>query len=174
MITLLNRAVEHYAYAKECFEAWQTQHAKTNPHVKAALHDGHGKPKPEAQQLEYLRYQIEMRVLGLGWTEYATRWSSKADTRIGTVAHLQTLLEEIMLEERSARCVSIWYIYGTNCAIIFSVRRSVAQSHRLRGRTLASASTAGLADDRGCRLGSMHGVCACASEMRVVEVLPAP
>ena len=74
----------------------------------------------------------------------------------------------------TARCVSIWLISVRKGAIIFSVRRSVAQSHRLRGRTLASASTAGLADDRGCRLGSMHGVCACASEMRVVEVLPAP
>ena len=49
MVTLLNRAVEHYAYATDCFEAWQTQRAKTNAHVKAALHDGHGKPKPEAQ-----------------------------------------------------------------------------------------------------------------------------
>ena len=42
-----------------------------------------------------------MRVLGLGWNEYATRWSSQSDSRIGTVAHLQTLLEEIMLEERA-------------------------------------------------------------------------
>ena len=42
-----------------------------------------------------------VRVLGCGWTQYATRWSSKADSRIGTVAHLQTLLEEIIVEERS-------------------------------------------------------------------------
>jgi hypothetical protein len=101
VIALLNRAVEHYAYAKECFEAWQTQRAKTAAQVAKALRDAAGKPKPEAQQLEYLRYQIEMRVLGCGWSQYATRWSSKADSKIGTVAHLQTLLEEIMLEERS-------------------------------------------------------------------------
>jgi len=60
-----------------------------------------GKPLPEAQQLEYLRLQIEMRVLGLGWTQYATRWSSKSDEKIGTVAHLQTLLEEIIVEEKA-------------------------------------------------------------------------
>ena len=101
VITLLNKAVEHYAYAKECFEAWQMQRAKTKEQVAAALLDGNGKAKPEAQQLEYLRYQIEMRVLGCGWTQYATRWSSKADSRIGTVAHLQTLLEEILLEEKA-------------------------------------------------------------------------
>ena len=34
------------------------------------------KDKPEAQQLEFLRMQIEMRVLGLGWDQFATRWSS--------------------------------------------------------------------------------------------------
>ena len=39
--------------------------------------------KSEAERLEYLRLQIEMRVLGLGWSQYATRWSSKADERIG-------------------------------------------------------------------------------------------
>ena len=34
--------------------------------------------KPEAQQLEFLRIkQIEMRVIGLGWEQYATRWSSQ-------------------------------------------------------------------------------------------------
>ena len=41
-----------------------------------------------------------MRVLGLGWDTYATRWSSQADARIGTVEHLKKLLiEEIIVEE---------------------------------------------------------------------------
>ena len=93
---LLNAAVEHYAYAMELFDAWQAQRAKSKQQVAAAL-----KGKPEAQQLEYLRLQIEMRVLGLGWTQFATRWSAKADERIGTVKHLTTLLEEIIEEEIS-------------------------------------------------------------------------
>ena len=42
-----------------------------------------------------------MRVLGLGWTQFATRWSSNADERIGTVAHLHALLDEIIDQERS-------------------------------------------------------------------------
>ena len=37
VITLLNKAVEHYAYAKECFEAWQTQRAKSKEAIAAAL-----------------------------------------------------------------------------------------------------------------------------------------
>ena len=62
------------------------------------------KDKPEAQQLEFLRKQIEMRVLGLGWQQFATRWSASADSRIGTVAHLKELLvNEIIPEELALR-----------------------------------------------------------------------
>ncbi|KAL1524417.1 hypothetical protein AB1Y20_019312 [Prymnesium parvum] len=103
VITLLNTAVERYAYAKELFQSWMTQRAESKEIVAKALLNEHGKAKPEAQQLEYLRIQIEMRVLGCGWTEYATRWSSSKDSRIGTVAHLQTLLEEIIIHEKSLR-----------------------------------------------------------------------
>ena len=82
---------------KELFVRWQAQGAKDATAVDAAI-----KGKPEAQQLEYLRLQIEMRVLGLGWTQFSTRWSSKADSRIGTVAHLRALLvEDILPEERA-------------------------------------------------------------------------
>ena len=42
-----------------------------------------------------------MRTLGLGWTQYSTRWSSRADEKIGTVAHLKGLLEEIILSEKA-------------------------------------------------------------------------
>ena len=94
--TLLNAAIEHYAYSMELFDAWKAQRAKSKPQVAAAL-----KGKPEAQQLESLLLQIEMRVLGCGWTQFATRWSAKADERIGTVKHLTALLEEIMEEERA-------------------------------------------------------------------------
>ncbi len=48
-----------------------TQAAKCTVEVDAALAG-----TPEAQQLEYLRLQIEMRTLGLGWDEFATKWSS--------------------------------------------------------------------------------------------------
>ena len=74
---------------------------KSAADIAAALQHADGKSKPEVQQLEYLRHQIEMRVLGCGWTEYQTRWSSSKDSRIGTVAHLHGLLEEIVTEERS-------------------------------------------------------------------------
>ena len=96
--TLLNAAIEHYAYALELFDAWKAQRAQSSKQVAVAL-----KGKPEAQQLEYLRLQIEMRMLGCGWTQFATRWSAKADERIGTVKHLTELLGEIIEEEISRK-----------------------------------------------------------------------
>lgn len=94
LTTLLNAAVDAYAYALELFAAWQAQRLKSKQELAAALAG-----KPEAQQLELLRKQIEMRVLGCGWTKYQTRWSSNKDAKIGTVAHLTSLLEEILVDE---------------------------------------------------------------------------
>ena len=109
VITLLNAAVDHYARAKELFTAWYgakdaegkwvTQAAKDAVAVDRALTG-----TSEAEQLEYLRLQIEMRTLGLGWDQFATKWSSSKDVRIGTVAHLRKLLvEEILPEEMALR-----------------------------------------------------------------------
>ena len=93
VITLLKATVDAYAYNKELFQRWEAQGARNQPAVVAALE---ARPA-EAQKLEWLRLQIEMRVLGLGWSQFATRWSSKADSRIGSVAHLQKLLVEELL-----------------------------------------------------------------------------
>jgi hypothetical protein len=48
VITLLNKAVEHYAYAKELFQQWQTQRAKSAADIALALQHADGKPRPEA------------------------------------------------------------------------------------------------------------------------------
>ena len=61
---LLDKHIERYAYAKELFAAWAKpggQRALSKPMVKAALLDDKGRDLPEAQKLEYLRHQIEMR-----------------------------------------------------------------------------------------------------------------
>ena len=97
VITLLNATVEAYAYNNELFKSWTNQGILTPKIVTARLKD-----KSEADQLEFLRRQIEMRVLGLGWSQFATRWSSKADSRIGTVAHLKKLLIDDIIPEETA------------------------------------------------------------------------
>ena len=54
------------------------------------------------QQLEYLRHQIDMRVIGLGWDQFKTKWSAKGDPTIGTVTHLRALLvDDILPHERA-------------------------------------------------------------------------
>ena len=88
----LKQAISKYAYAVELFSSWQAQGAQTQREVEAFL-----RGKPEVQKLEFLRKQIEMRVIGLGWEQFATSWSSSADNNIGTVSHLQLLLVEKIL-----------------------------------------------------------------------------
>ena len=42
-----------------------------------------------------------MRVIGLGMVDFETAWSKKNDLTIGTVAHLRSVLEDILAEERT-------------------------------------------------------------------------
>ena len=100
LVMALNAAVDYYAYGQELFEAYSVpnpQGAKDAKAVDAALKD-----KPEVQQLQYLRFQIDMRVIGLGWNQFKTAWSSKSDPTVGTVKHLRDLLvEQILPHERA-------------------------------------------------------------------------
>ncbi|MDC0525801.1 hypothetical protein OAO87_02285 [bacterium] len=118
VITLLNAAVEDYAYSQEArlsplglapratrlasrsplthavvsppqlFKAWQgsvdsTGKLVTQAAQNAAEVDRFLSGKPESEKLLYLRKQIEMRVIGLGWSDLATRWSSGKDAHVG-------------------------------------------------------------------------------------------
>ena len=114
VITLLNRAVEDYAYAKELFkawladtEAWRTTKSGMRPGEVAkadAAWDAFVKTKSgESDVLMFLRKQIEMRTIGCGWTEFSTRWSSNKDSKVGTVKHLRALLVDILEHETTAR-----------------------------------------------------------------------
>lgn len=49
--------------------------------------------------LDWLREQIEMRVVGLGWVEFKKNWSSGANESVGTVSDLKSHLAEILEEE---------------------------------------------------------------------------
>ena len=71
--------------------------------VPKAIYQTPLKDQSEAKQLEVLRLQIDMRVIGLGWDQFKTKWSSKSDPTIGTVAHLKSLLLDIIAHEIAER-----------------------------------------------------------------------
>ena len=72
--------------------AW---HVPRHHHDRFAALDKALNGQSEAKQLEIMRLQIDMRVIGLGWDKFRTKWSAKSDPTIGTVAHLKSLLLEI-------------------------------------------------------------------------------
>mmetsp|Transcript_35273 Transcript_35273/g.70325 ORF Transcript_35273/g.70325 Transcript_35273/m.70325 type:complete len:101 (+) Transcript_35273:4708-5010(+) len=61
------------------------------------------------------------------WTQYQAFWSSKADLRIGTVAHLQTLLEEVVEEEWSRSRFTV----GTDRRLLMEAAPPHHQSHNI-------------------------------------------
>ena len=95
----LKLAVNRYAEALELFSAWKTQGVKDNDELKAALR---GKSEPE--KVAELRRQIEMRTLGLGWTQFETRWGFFADERQHKIKDLtKMLLDDILPHEMALR-----------------------------------------------------------------------
>lgn len=66
----IERLVEKGAFAAERFNSYEARAAETLLEVSMAL-DG---METNAARLSYLREKIELRVLGFGWTEFATAW----------------------------------------------------------------------------------------------------
>ena len=56
-------------------------------------------------KLNWLREQIEIRSIGLGWVELKGQWFSSADEDTGTVeqlrSHLKTILDEEVVQRES-------------------------------------------------------------------------
>lgn len=52
------------------------------------------------EKLNWLREQIEMRTIGLSWTEWRTPWSASDDENVGTVQNLREHLKEVLASEK--------------------------------------------------------------------------
>ena len=101
----LDKLIDSYTTSLQRFQAYELRAVKTSGAVTARLEQmvhADGRPK-EAPQKAYLREQIEMRVLGLGWTQFETAWSSGKDKHIGSIAHLRKHLDEILVHEMGQR-----------------------------------------------------------------------
>ena len=99
----LEALVKQYALALSFFDRWKSQGVE--------FYDASGHYVPDLrlasmsnqEKLDWLREQIEMRVIGLGFVEFKTPWSSSADDTVGTVEDLSILLKEILGYENSMR-----------------------------------------------------------------------
>jgi len=68
-------------------------HGKQRITSIAALRKALSDAETENKKLDLLKEQITIVVVGYGWAEYKTAWSSRADRSIGTVADLTTKAE---------------------------------------------------------------------------------
>ena len=96
---LLNATVERYAAALELYDAWRAQGVRDATTLDAALAD-----KSDNERLAELRRQIEMRTVGLGWTEFETKWGFLSDEKRQKEADLRrVLIDDILPHERTQR-----------------------------------------------------------------------
>ena len=100
MQRLLDATVERYAAALELYNAWRAQGGRDAKVLDVVLADN----KSDNDQLAELRRQIEMRTVGLGWTEFATKWGFLTDEKRQKEADLQrVLIDDILLHEHAQR-----------------------------------------------------------------------
>ena len=99
----LDALVKQYALAISFFKKWRSRGVESAAAMRTKLGELAGAEadarKATQAQLDYLRLQIEMRVIGLGFTEFKTPWSSGKDEHVGSVGDLTQLLEAILMEE---------------------------------------------------------------------------
>ena len=105
LATALNAAVDYYAHGKELYKAWSADHGESQAAKDATAVDAQLAKFGDTQpKLDYLQFQIDMRVIGLGWDQFKTKWSAKDDETIGTVNQLRTLLvDDILPYEHAER-----------------------------------------------------------------------
>lgn len=91
----LESLIKNFALALSFFDRWKQRGVKRIRDVRAALE----KLDSDQLRLDWLREQIEMRVVGLGWVEFKTQWSSGSNENVGTVSDLISHLGDILMEE---------------------------------------------------------------------------
>ena len=91
----LSALIKQYALALSFFDRWK-ERGVASP---AALREALSTINTTQLKLDYLREQIEMRTIGLGFDEFKAKWSSSKDEDIGTVDDLTEHLKQILIEE---------------------------------------------------------------------------
>lgn len=108
----LDALFTQYALALSFFKRWQERGVETVSALLFALAEfGSAMPREteqefrerEQRKLDWLREQIEMRTIGLSWTEFRAQWQSSKEGDIGTVEQLTNHLKDILAEEESQR-----------------------------------------------------------------------
>lgn len=95
----LNATIEKYAAALELFDAWKTQGVRNRDQLNERLQG-----LTISDQLAELRRQVEMRTVGCGWVQFATKWSFDADQRSATLEQWkQLLVDDVLPHETSLR-----------------------------------------------------------------------
>jgi hypothetical protein len=95
----LDALVKMYALALSFFDRWRKHGVADVEAMEVALRG----IETNQKKLDWLREQIEMRVIGLGFDEYKAAWSSSKDENIGSIDDLKVQLRDILMEERQRR-----------------------------------------------------------------------
>jgi hypothetical protein len=99
----LDELFTRYALALSFFDRWQKRGVKSVGEITTALSKFGSEGERTQEKLDWLREQVEMRSIGLGWVEFKGQWFSSRDENTGTISQLRAHLKEIVTEENERR-----------------------------------------------------------------------
>lgn len=91
----LEALIKNFAMALSFFDRYKQRGIASIQDARAHL----STISSEQLRLDWLREQIEMRVVGLGWIEFKPQWSSGKDDNVGSIEDLTNHLSDILDEE---------------------------------------------------------------------------
>lgn len=101
------------------------------------------------EKLNWLREQIEMRVIGLSWTDWKTPWGSSHDEEIGTVRQLRDHLSEVLAAE-AEQAERGWLPSKTRALSSADGVKSECPAPQLRRKTFKALGTPTVQSDALC------------------------
>ena len=95
----LDALVKQYALALSFFDRWRKRGVESPEAMREKLQG----IATNQLKLDWLREQIQMCVVGLGFDDFNPAWSSSKDENIGTLDDLSDMLRAILMEEHEQR-----------------------------------------------------------------------
>lgn len=96
----MDALLTRYALALSFFDRWQRRGVETAAEIARALQEYGDRTQ---EKLDWLREQLEMRTIGLGWFEFNMKWSSSKDDNVGSLSDLRDHLKNILIVEAKRR-----------------------------------------------------------------------
>ena len=138
--------VERFDARERAVTSWK----QVETELRSISHDQSGKKDTDAvgPQISYLRFQIELRVLGMGWSDLAVPWKQADESTKDQLVRLRGHLREVLNEAKNSEVPTEAPLPDFKAKSLKQLGTPSADSTELRGLALCSPAQLAAAIER--------------------------